>query len=101
VPPTPDTDPVPGAAVAVAVSVAALRAVGEAAGLVAVGVTGVEPFTEARRAIEERTAAGFHAGMSFTFKNPARSTEPARLLRDARRCRSHRRPGRRRAARRR
>jgi epoxyqueuosine reductase len=86
VPPTPDTDtdPVPGAAVAVAVSVAALRAVGEAAGLIAVGVTGVEPFTEARRAIEERTAAGFHAGMSFTFKNPARSTEPARLLRDAR-----------------
>lgn len=61
-----------------------LRAVGRAAGLVAVGVTGVEPFIEARHALEERKAAGLHAGMSFTYKNPARSTEPARLLRDAR-----------------
>ena len=74
----------PGAAVAVAVPVAALRAVGEAAGLIAVGVTGVEPFTEARRALDERKAAGLDAGMSFTYKNPARSTEPTRLLRDAR-----------------
>lgn len=83
-PAAPDADPVPGAAVAVAVPVSALRAVGEAAGLIAVGVTGVEPFTEARRALDERKAAGFDAGMSFTYKNPARSTEPTRLLRDAR-----------------
>ena len=34
--------------------VEALRAAGEAAGLIAVGVTGVEPFTEARRALDER-----------------------------------------------
>lgn len=65
-------------------TVAELRAVGEAAGLVAVGVTGVEPFTEARAALEERKAAGLHGGMQFTYRNPARSTEPQRLFAGAR-----------------
>lgn len=74
----------PPASRTTAATLAELRAVGAAAGLVAVGVTGVEPFAEARRALEERKAAGLHAGMSFTYRNPARSTEPARLLRDAR-----------------
>ena len=54
------------------------------AGIDAVGVTSVEPFTEVRRDLEDRRSRGQHAGMSFTFRNPRRSTEPARLLRDAR-----------------
>lgn len=53
------------------------------AGLTAVGVTSVEPFDHTRAAIEDRRAKGHHAGMSFTFRNPRRSTEPARLLRNA------------------
>lgn len=53
------------------------------AGLSAVGVTSVEPFDAARRSLEARRAAGQHAGMSFTFRNPRRSTEPDRLLRRA------------------
>jgi len=60
------------------------RAAGLAAGLDAVGATDVAPFPEVRRSLEHRRASGAHAGMSFTFRNPRRSTEPARLLRDAR-----------------
>ncbi len=55
-----------------------------AGGLSAVGVTDVEPFVEVRRGIEARRRDGLHAGMSFTFSNPRRSTEPHRLLRNAR-----------------
>ena len=44
----------------------------------------MEPFVQARQALEERKAAGLHAGMQFTYRNPARSTEPARLLAGAR-----------------
>ncbi len=54
-----------------------------AAGLDAVGVTGVEPFPRVRHSLEARRRHGYHAGMSFTFRNPRRSTEPARLLRRA------------------
>jgi epoxyqueuosine reductase len=54
------------------------------AGLVAVAVTSTEPFEDARRALVERRAAGLHAGMQFTYRNPERSTEPERLLPGAR-----------------
>lgn len=57
-----------------------LRAVGLAAGLVAVGVTGVEPFLETRAVLEERRGQGLNATMQFTYRNPTRSTEPAGLL---------------------
>lgn len=53
------------------------------AGLDAVGVTTVEPFDRTRRSLDDRRGRGQHAGMSFTFRNPRRSTEPARLLRNA------------------
>jgi epoxyqueuosine reductase len=66
------------------VTSATLRAVGLDAGLVAVGVTGVEPFDDARRALVERKAAGLHGGMQFTYRSPERSTEPERLLVGAR-----------------
>ncbi|MGK2930854.1 MAG: tRNA epoxyqueuosine(34) reductase QueG [Acidimicrobiales bacterium] len=53
------------------------------AGLDAVGFTTVDAFPAVRRSLESRRAAGQHAGMSFTFRNPQRSTEPDRLLRRA------------------
>ena len=61
-----------------------LRRVGLAAGLATIGFTSVEPFTEARAAIDARKAAGLDGGMQFTFRNSARSTEPERILAGAR-----------------
>lgn len=54
------------------------------AGLDAVGVTDITPFTQARRVIDERKAAGLHAGMWFTYGRPERSTTPANILTGAR-----------------
>lgn len=53
---------------------------GRAAGLAAVGFAGVEPFDDTRVEIERRVEHGLHAGMAFTFRNPARSTTPASAL---------------------
>jgi epoxyqueuosine reductase len=53
------------------------------AGLHAIGVTDVRPFDQVRRDLEGRRASGLHGGMSFTYRNPGRSTEPERLLRRA------------------
>jgi epoxyqueuosine reductase len=61
-----------------------VRRVGLAAGLDAVGIAPATPFHETRRHLEERRAAGLHGGMAFTYRNPARSTEPGRILHDAR-----------------
>ena len=60
-----------------------LRRVGMAAGLDAVGFAPAEPFTETRRHLEERRDAGLHGGMQFTYRNPARSTEPRRIVANA------------------
>lgn len=51
-----------------------------AAGLDAVGIAPATAFAETRRHLEERRAAGLHGGMAFTYRNPARSTEPDRIL---------------------
>lgn len=61
-----------------------LCALGRAAGLDVVGITGAEPFDRARRALEERKAAGLHGGMHFTYGNPARATDPSRSVAGAR-----------------
>ena len=55
-------------------------AAGLAAGLHAVGVTGPEPFDVTREALERRRTEGLAADMAFTFRNPSRSTDPARTL---------------------
>ena len=60
-----------------------LRAAGRAAGLDVVEVASAEPFVDVRRDLEDRKAAGLHAGMSFTYRQPARSTDPEVALRDA------------------
>jgi len=54
------------------------------AGLDAVGIAPAEPFTGTRGHLEERKAAGLHGGMQFTYRNPARSTDPSRTVPGAR-----------------
>jgi epoxyqueuosine reductase len=61
-----------------------LCALARAEGLDAVGVASAEPFLGTRRHLEDRKAAGLHGGMAFTYRNPARSTEPGTALRGAR-----------------
>jgi epoxyqueuosine reductase len=60
-----------------------LVAAGRAAGLDAVGVAPAEPFATTRRHLARRKAAGLHGGMAFTYRNPERSTDPRRALRNA------------------
>ena len=57
-----------------------LVAIGRQAGLCAVGVCRAEPFGEVAAALSERKQAGLHGGMQFTYRNPSRSTDPARLV---------------------
>ena len=57
-----------------------LRAVGQRAGLDRLGVADAAPLGGTRAVLEERKAAGLHGGMQFTYRNPARSTEPDRAL---------------------
>lgn len=64
--------------------VAELQAVGVAAGLDAVGVAPAEVFHTTRRDLEVRRAEGRHGGMEFTYRNPARSTDPAVTLPEVR-----------------
>lgn len=53
------------------------------AGLAAAGVAPVEEFDSTRQDLQERRAAGLHGGMAFTYRNPQRSTDPARILPNA------------------
>ncbi len=57
--------------------------VGTETGLSAVGITTAEPFTEAKKVLEERKEAGYAADMQFTYRNPERSTTPTRILPEA------------------
>lgn len=57
-----------------------IRRRAEEAGLAAVGFGAAAAMDGTRRILEKRKAAGLSAGMQFTYRNPARSTEPARLL---------------------
>ena len=59
---------------------ATLEAIGRAAGLCAVGVTHADPFSEVHDELIARKARGLDAGMQFTYRNPARSTDPHRTL---------------------
>ena len=57
-----------------------LRRRGEQAGLAAVGVAPATPMDDTRRILEERKASGLSGNMQFTYRNPARSTDPGRVL---------------------
>jgi epoxyqueuosine reductase len=63
---------------------AELRRLGEEAGLDHVGICDARPFSEVRVMLEERRADGTSAGMQFTYRNPARSTDPSATLPGAR-----------------
>ncbi len=54
--------------------------VGIQAGLCAVGATSADPFDDVRHTIEVRRQQGLHDRMQFTYRNPARSTDPERSL---------------------
>ncbi len=61
-----------------------LRAAGVAAGLDALEVTSADRFVEVQATLEARKAEGLHAGMSFTYRKPEVSADPARALPEAR-----------------
>ncbi|MGI9595991.1 MAG: tRNA epoxyqueuosine(34) reductase QueG [Acidimicrobiales bacterium] len=61
-----------------------LIAIGRAAGLAAVGVTGAAVLEPARSVLTLRKRAGLAGEMQFTYRNPQRSTDPARVLPGAR-----------------
>jgi epoxyqueuosine reductase len=63
---------------------AQLLALGWDHGLTSVGITDVAPFVDTRRHLVDRRRRGLHGGMQFTYRNPDRSTDPARLLPGAR-----------------
>ena len=60
-----------------------LAQLGRSHGLDAVGIAPASPMGRARLAIEHRVANDLHAGMAFTFKNPARSCDPNRAVEGA------------------
>lgn len=63
-----------------AVQVSELVELGHSSGLDAVGVAPADAFEATRGALEERRARGLHGGMQFTYRNPARSSDPRRSL---------------------
>lgn len=65
-------------------SVDELFAIGVEAGLDAVGVAPAAPFETVRAELERRRDAGLHGGMAFTYRRPARSTDPAATVAGAR-----------------
>ena len=62
------------------ISAAELTAVGRRAGLDAVGVCDAAPFEAVASALHRRKREGLHGGMQFTYRNPDRSSDPARTL---------------------
>lgn len=63
--------------------VAELRRLGLDAGLAAVGVTAARPWTHTRGVLESRRAEGLGGTMAFTYRRPARSSDPSRILKHA------------------
>jgi epoxyqueuosine reductase len=53
-------------------------------GIEHLGVAPADVLHRARTALHERKAAGLHADMQFTYRNPDRSTDPRRAVPDAR-----------------
>ncbi len=53
---------------------------GRDAGLSAVGVTGADVLEPAATVLRIRKAKGLSGSMNFTYRNPARSTDPSRVL---------------------
>lgn len=58
----------------------ALAGIGRQAGLSAVGVCSAAPFSRTADTLQQRSKQGLHGGMAFTYRNPQRSSDPARSL---------------------
>jgi epoxyqueuosine reductase len=54
--------------------------IGRQAGLDAVGICDARPFADTLRTLLDRRARGWAGGMQFTYRNPARSTDPQATL---------------------
>ncbi|MEX0767045.1 MAG: tRNA epoxyqueuosine(34) reductase QueG [Microthrixaceae bacterium] len=54
-----------------------LLSLGRLHGLAAIGVCKASPFLKTRQVLEERRSQGLNAEMAFTYRNPARSTDPS------------------------
>ena len=54
-------------------------------GITRLGVAPAAVLDRAREQLQRRKAAGLHAGMGFTYRNPERSTDPSRAV-DGARC---------------
>lgn len=52
-------------------------------GITHVGACSAEILRDTRATLHERKAAGLHADMGFTYRNPDRSTDPTRAVADA------------------
>lgn len=61
-----------------------VAALADSCGLDRLGVAPVDVFTRTRADLLARRAAGLQADMQFTYRNPERSTDPARVLDGAR-----------------
>jgi epoxyqueuosine reductase len=61
-----------------------VRSVGLDAGLAAVGVCDARAWSHTRGVLESRRERGLAGTMAFTYRRPARSADPTRILRDAR-----------------
>ena len=61
-----------------------LVAAGVGAGLDVVSACPAAPFEDVRHILEERRAVGHNGSMQFTYRNPARSTDPRATLAEAR-----------------
>ncbi|MCU1369829.1 MAG: tRNA epoxyqueuosine(34) reductase QueG [Ilumatobacteraceae bacterium] len=59
---------------------AELEEQGLAGGLDVMAAASAEPLADARRTLEQRRDAGLNGTMQFTYRNPARSTDPERTL---------------------
>ena len=49
-------------------------------GIEHLGVASADVLERARTALVDRAAAGFDAGMGFTYRDPQRSTDPQRAV---------------------
>ena len=57
-----------------------VAAIAERHSIARIGVAGADLLERARTELHRRKAAGLHADMGFTYRNPDRSTDPQRAV---------------------
>ena len=61
-------------------SLSRIQKIGMSSGLDSVGIANAEIFKSTLQDLTKRKSKGLHAGMSFTYRNPERSTNPKLAL---------------------